>query len=184
MTATTILSPRAFAARTRASVLTDTCDPRVNFQLGSEVGQAASVGVKLAIALAEPTNDPSFRGGPFHTARNGIEAACAALAVTSGELNTLLWLCGAPSSPLGWRTRPWSDRRALVWDRLALLEVMPAFDGLPRRVGVLTDALRSANAAHWRAAYGFNARAMHTHHKRTAFWIDLTTRIAQHLAAP
>ncbi|MCY4522239.1 MAG: hypothetical protein OXC13_15865 [Caldilineaceae bacterium] len=179
MSRATMLSPRAFAARTRAAVLAGASDPRVHFQYAGEVGQPASVGVKLAIALGEPITDPTFTGGPYYVTRIGIQAACAALGATSGELNALLWICGAPASPLGRRSRPWPyPCRRLVWDRLAMLEVMPAFNGLPRRVGVLTDALRSVNAAHWHAAYGFDARAMHTHHKRTAFWIDLTTRIA------
>lgn len=178
MTTTTRLTPREFAVRTRHTVLDGRLDPSVNFQHAHDVGRPCSLGVMLAIALAEPIIDPTYTGGPYYATTPGVRTACDALDTTRGALNSLLWICGAPASPLGLRSPHWpSARRQLVWDRLALLEVMPSFDGRRRRVGVLTDALRSANWRYWRDTYGIDVHDMPAHHQRASFWLDLEDRL-------
>ena len=180
-------SVREFADITRDAVLAGAWDQRIGTFEGRHPERACCVGAKVARVLAEPSGPtlqrqlwrhaPWLRNWSFpweFDYRDGIAAACKMLACTEQDLARLLQACGARVNPFG--CRPWEVERAVVWDRLGLIEAMPNFN---RRATAHRGAylgplralafVREANHAHWRRCYGVDEREL-PHWTVNGFW--------------
>ena len=184
-------SPRAFAVRTRRAVLRGAWDQTVVSRPVGEPHRHCDVGTKLAIAFGRVRTFDDARIGPHYMSRDGRDAACEAMGLDLRQLKDLFYVCGVSQlyltgpdlgSPATWSHNPkskWPLGREIVWNRLAVMGVMPAFDGR-RRVRPRTAAVVTANWRFWVGEFGIDVRARMDAHDRTdAFWRQLSRVLAQ-----
>ena len=170
-------SIRSFAHRTRPSILAGAWDQGVgNIRTTSPLPlDPCCIGAKLAVNLDahRPHNHDEYHY------RDGIRAACKQLECNEQDLIRLLHACGLNPEIYPFSAESWNVPRETVWDRLAKIEALPAFEGLNTEATGLEilAGVREANHAFWRRHYGIDERELSTESVE-AFWTEFEQALA------